>query len=330
MRWIVALLLLSIHSYASTFNSCIEKNRLAFEQNGEFIGIAIDKEQLLVPFGLLYPSDLPKEWRLVRSDPLTGLAVVKANHNKTPVNFRTSSRFFEHSRFVSVLPDTHFESGVKEHQVGLCGAKLEKPIRSSSIICAPCYAVMGVGVMGRFVESDYILHLIRSDDGWGDLGFRLYENSNKIEFVSKTTLPVEIGDEVISIGDLNSTNHIDLMKKILLTTPKTNLKVGFKRGGVVQYADMVVAKREGGGVLADTLLESLGWKFTHDLFVHSVEQNSFISNKNAKVGDKLIEINGKPVRNSHEVKVALRDAIEKISLLIERDEFQFFIVIDKE
>lgn len=330
MRWVALGLIAITLSVGATFDSCISKNRLAFVQKSEFIAIAISNDRLLVPFGLLDLSLLPNDWKVVNRDFLTGLAIVETNHTALPVQFRSSTRFHEHDKYISILPNESFEATIKQHQYSLCGARLDRPIRSSSIICAPCYAVMGVGVLGRFVESDYVLHLIHSKAPfyWGDLGFRFYDKSNKIEFLYRKDLGLNHDDEIISISDLNSTNRSKLEKKILLLQPDTNVTVGFKRDGEIKTVDLIVQKRSGGGLLGDTFLEDLGWQFTQDLFVYSVQEGSYVGSKNIKIGDRLIGINGIKVANSYDVRVVLKNAGKKLKLLIERDEFQFFVVID--
>lgn len=337
MRILVLLFLAlgALFALENRFASCEAKNQLAFVKNGSFVGIAVSTDQLIVPFGMLDRTLLPKEWELVRSDLLTGLALVKASHSATPVDFRTSKRMDEHDRFAVILPDESSSHAVAKRQNGLCALELDKPVISGAVLCAPCYAVMGIGVLGRVVESDFVLHFLHSDQKeffWGDLGFRLFENSNKIEFVdfSHANNQFKPADQVLSINDQNFTNTQELEQAILLLAPESTAKLTLIRDGKKITVETKVARRLGGGILADTFLESLGWRFDTSLYVNSIEKNSFVGSKNVKISDKLIEINGVSVKSSRDIKTELAKPAEKVKLLLERDGFQFFVVIDKD
>lgn len=169
------------------FSSCVEKNRLALTQSGGFSALAVDQKRLLVPVGLLSPAHLPKEWQLLLFDPLTGFAVVSADHALEPAAFRKADRIGEHPLLSIVEPGNDETAALTSREEGLCGARLDKPIVSGAVVCAPCYAVMGVGMLGGFIESDYLRHLIDFEGEifqWGDLGFRFYTGENRVRFVN--------------------------------------------------------------------------------------------------------------------------------------------------
>lgn len=317
------------------FSSCIEKNRLAITQAGSFTALAVDRERLLVSVGLLSPLRLPGEWRLLRFDPLSGFALVAAQHTLEPAVFRKSDRIGEHPKLAVVEAQSADDAVLAQRQEGLRGARLDRPIRSGTVVCAPCYAVMGVGMLGAFMESDYLTHFINAGGEafyWGDLGFRLYEGENRVRYISPFFAgnPFLPEDVIVSIGDVNVTNGREAARAVLLLEPDRPVKVRFLRANVAHETVVAAGKRLGGGLMADTFLEHLGWQLDQDLVVHAIVDQGFAGSRAVRPGDRLIQINGAVVKNSAQAQAVLSGYRGPVKLLMSRENFQFFITLQTE
>ena len=85
-------------------------------------------------------------------------------------------------------------------------------------------------------------------------------------------------------------------------------------------------KRYGGGYVSDTFLEQKGIYFSQNLTILKIA-NEF-EGYGLKVGDRLIQVNGKKVSDTTDIRKHISSFKHFAILLFEREHFQFFIKIN--
>ncbi|MDR2151394.1 MAG: PDZ domain-containing protein [Helicobacteraceae bacterium] len=312
------------------FAPCAEKNRLAYAREGNLVAVAIDKERALVPLGLLSPDKLPKAWRLERYDPLSGMAIVRFAHNLTPIVFRKADRIIEHKTLLLISETEAISIPVSSviRQFGAIPSRIKPRSSSASLLTAPCYAVVGVSTLGAIIESDFIERFIAAKEpfGWGDLGFRLegFNVSAVDTFVPNN--PFKKGDRIKALGGVAYETPEKLARAILFLTPNDETNIAIDRDGAETTLRVKVSARLGGFLIADTFLERFGWVFSHDLVVRAANDNKLP----VRAGDRLIAINGAIVKTPAQARAVLSGYKGAIRLLMQRDDFQFFIAVETE
>ncbi|MDR1451259.1 MAG: PDZ domain-containing protein [Helicobacteraceae bacterium] len=308
------------------FAPCAEKNRLAFAREGAFTGLAIDKKRLLVPLGLLGADKLPKTWSLERYDPMTGMAIVRAKHELVPIVFRKADRVNEHKNLLLmsdaeavIVPVT---SLIRQH--GMKPARVPNRSVSGSPLSAPCYSVVGVSMFGAIIESDFLERFIASGEPFGDLGFRL--EGDKARYINPFIKdnPFQEGDQIKAINGARFEAPRELERAILFLIPADDANVTVRRGGADITIKAKVFPRLGGFLKADTFMEHIGWNLSGDLFVRDIGGSTLP----ILVGDQLVAIGGKAVKTPKEARAALSERKGAVRLLMQRDDFQFFITIE--
>ena len=327
----------------SEFAGCSERNRLSFVQNGSFTALAVSENLLLVPVGLLDISLLPPAWQLVRFDPLSGFALVRTDHRALPLRFRNADRIGEHQTLMLMNPSQQrvitTQSLTRQH--GFFPAHTQTATISSTLVISPCYAVVGVSMLGGIVESEFLLHFIRggssdsddlggrdlnnSDFGWGDLGVRL--NGFEVVHIDPFFVGEQfaVGDKIMSINGEKFNTARELERYILLLAPRSTARVVAARNGEPHEFEKPVSKRLGGFLAADTFLEHYGFRLDKNLFIVSVEESK---KGRLQTGDQLVAINGVLVKTSAEVRAALTGRTGQLKALMQRDSFQFFITME--
>lgn len=116
------------------------------------------------------------------------------------------------------------------------------------------------------------------------------------------------------------------MREILFSPIGKKHKIKVKRDAQVLVLDALSKKRYGGADIGDTFLEPKGLYFGKDLKIKKIsnEYNSY----GLKVGDKLLQVNGKKVGHIDDIRENIDDFKYHASLLFLRDGFQFFVNIN--
>ncbi len=308
---------------------CEEKNRLAVVERAGFSFYAVDENRLLYVGKL--PRGLPDQWRIVRHDPLFGLTLYEVAHGATPLVFRPIDRIDEHpDRLTLVQGGARFSVRFEQHQEGFTPAQLNRPAQEGAILCAPCYAVMGLGYRGGVIESDLLEHFIHFSGpsfAWGDLGFRLAPGSALIMAVNPFVAdnPFLPGDRVVAIDTERVRSAAHAARLLFTRIPGQEAKVRIEREGQEHTYRVPVGERLGGGRYADTFLEHLGWRLDESLTIEVLVHEDVIGRGAMRVGDQLIQINNHVVEDAQSAMALLSGHEGPVKLLLSRDNFHFFI-----
>jgi len=312
-------------------SKCAKKFRESSFKVANTTAFAVTKNR-----ALLY-SDKPIKLKYIKHDPFLGLYLVN-----TPKKMKYTFNIVPHTPIAlrSISNEREVNGRIIKRQIGLNSlAKFSSKGQLSSLITSSCCQLNGIMTSyGRLIERDYIdrfLSINRID--YADVGIRIKQGESRpiVEAADPffPNNPFQEGDEIISMNAKSLNSASELMKKILFSGSLKKHKFEVIRSAKHLTLEVKSQKRKGGGLLNDSFLEPMGVSLDANLNVVRVEKNSTIDKLGIKVGDKLLKIGVNKISSPTKVRSAL--SLEqsmknkKISILFERNSFQFFVQIDK-
>ena len=311
------------------FRQCYTKNKKSFVYFGNTRAVAITKH-----LAVAYLQTKPKV-PFVKFDPFLNLYLFSSKKTLRPVRLK-STKSLKLGEWIAGMDDTSLYAGnfAKSGDVldsfYLQNAKLDE----NSIITCLCCEAYGLGIgAGSFIGSEYIKRFITLKDiYYGDIGVRFKKQATN--FVVKSRDPfyknqlLNVGDKILKINGKKVTSLKQLNQAILFAKPKSIVTIELLRGKHILKRSLVVRSRMGGGYLSDSFLEKKGMFFDKEMKIKSISKKSFAEISGLHVGDKLIQIDHKKIKNQDDIKVYLSNLKEKdAQLLFDRDDFQFFVKI---
>jgi len=285
---------------------------------------------------LLY-SNKPIKSKYIKHDPFLGLYLVT-----TPKEMKYTFNILSHTpkELCSISNDGEIKGKITKRQIGLNSlASFSSIGQRSSLITASCCQLNGVMTnLGRLIERDYIDRFLSMKRVYyADVGIRIKQGASRPIVEASDPFfpnnPFQEGDEIIKMDARSIKSASELMKKILFSASFKKHKFEVIRSGKRLIFDVKSQERKGGGLVNDSFLEPMGISLDKELNVVRVEKNSTIDKLGIKVGDKLIKIGVNEISSPSKVRSALSSEQslknKKISILFERNSFQFFVQIDK-
>jgi hypothetical protein len=305
------------------FILCKQKfNDARVAQDGALV-IPVNDSELLI-----YTPDTP-EIKIERSNPFLGLYIVKA---VKPFSYPFTLNDAKPLKTIAIDGIIALPGKVAEKQHGLNRlGRFEHPLADPAIMTDACCALEGIITQEGIVEKAFIRHFLDSEGNisYGDAGFRLSEEGKRATVESMNPFmpdnPFQEGDQIVAYDGESVISSAWLMQKILLSTPGSPHTITYVRQGKKQTSDIVLQERLGGGLLSDTYLEYAGIFLDREMNVTSLGESGSLLG--LAVGDKLLQVNTDMVAFDDEVRMACAKQEEKISLLFERNGFQFFVHI---
>ena len=313
------------------FRQCYNKNKQSFVYFGETRAVAVSKH-----LAVAYSQTKPKV-AYVKFDPFLNLYLFRSAKALKPVKLK-STHSLKLGEWIAGMDDTSLyagnfaKSGDLLDSFYLQNAKLE----ANSIISCLCCEVYGLGIgAGSFIGSEYIKRFITMSGKspyYGDIGVRFEKKANN--FVVKSIDPfypnqlLQVNDKILKIDGKKVYSLKQLNQKVLFSAPKSTIKIELLRGKKVLKINLKVRSRMGGGYLSDSFLEKKGIFFDKDMKIIKVNKNSFGEKSGLLVGDKLMQIDNKMIKNQNDMKTYLSNLKSKeAQLLFDRKDFQFFVKI---
>ncbi len=288
---------------------------------------------------LMHSKTRPKA-KILKSDPFVGLyliesALPKLSYDLLPLDERT----LQDKNLIAITtknpPKGHITARQSDY---LQYARFSSKLAPNSVIGNICYQIYGIGVGGNgFLEKKYIDRFLQCEAGvYGDIGVRL-DSKRRVSLSDPffANNPFLSGDELVSINGTKLTSLSQAHWIISNLKIGSNVKVSFKRDGVLKNAEVVVDRLRGGMLLRDTFLERFGIELSENLQILSMTNAKKSRLKELKVGDKIVWINKTPATLDN-LKTLLSESLQpqalktyegKIQLLVRRGEFEFFIKI---
>ena len=330
------------------FNACFEKNLPAMVNVTGNGGIAITPNLIAVPKG-----EIPVK-NYVKFDPYLGLYLVASDAKLEPVKMADDNTT-KKSDWVSVTRDLNATVyGHVKAQAQALGELdvLTFDVNGTGAVLSPCCKLRGIAVGGdKFVPSRYLRHFAAYKDVYyGDVGAVFEERDGRLYVKGVDPLgrgaALMAGDEILSVNGEKMQSLRELNERILFAKKGERLKFEIKRGeDVVNFSVAVsdeVKKEQKTAPKTDENITKIapksqpapntdassvrklyGLTFDEKLRVKSVDGESDAARFGLRVGDKLIQVGAKVVKNRKEA-LALIAKNRGQRLLFRRDGFDFF------
>lgn len=316
-------LLLNLFACKGGYDSCKLKITHSQAIKNNSIQIPVLKNKKLV-----YSKYLPNA-KVIKHDPFLSLYLIE-DRKKFKYPFKINNHLS--LGVASVDKNRAIEGRIKKRQIGLNSfATFSEKVYTPSLLLNSCCALEGIVTPQGIIEKDYIERFLKSKRStYGDIGIRVIDK-NKAVVIHRVNPFIEdnpflIGDVIVSIDGKKVYNSADLMKKILFSSIGTKHSVKLKRKSKYLNFKVKTKKRYGGGYISDTFLEQKGVYFSPNLSILKIA-NEF-EGYGLIVGDRLMQVNGKKVKNIADIREHISDFKYFASLLFERDNFQFFVNIE--
>ena len=330
------------------FNACFEKNLPAMVNVAGNGGIAITPNLIAVPKG-----EIPVK-NYVKFDPYLGLYLVASDAKLEPVkmaedNATKKSDWVSVTRELNATVYGHVKS--QAQALGELDA-LTFDVNGTGAVLSPCCKLRGIAVGGdKFVPSRYLRHFAAYKDVYyGDVGAVFEERDGKLYVKGVDPLgrgaALMAGDEILSVNGEKMQSLRELNERILFAKKGERLNFEIKRGeDVVKFSVAVsdeVKKEQKTAPKTDENITKVapkpqpapntdassvqklyGLTFDEKLRVKSVDGESDAARFGLRVGDKLIQVGAKIVKNRKEA-LALIAKNRGQRLLFRREGFDFF------
>ncbi|WP_456450891.1 PDZ domain-containing protein [Hydrogenimonas sp.] len=185
---------------------------------------------------------------------------------------------------------------------------------------------------GGWFDTKAIRRLMRGDTYHGDVGLRFAAREGKTVVTAVDPFArsgLRLGDEVVSVAG-RKTSLRTLLEAVDRCKEGGTLTLGFLRAGEKRARHLACFERFGGGAVSDTFLERFGLRFDAKLRVVRLEKGSDAWKRGLRVGDRLLQMDGRKVVGWRDVREILTKAAETGRLpetvLWERAGFQFFLL----
>ncbi len=323
LRLLVSFLLLFINLYACKggYSSCVAKVKDSHTIQKQILYIPITPTKRLC-YGVKKPHG-----KIIKYDKFLSLYFLKSDDY---FSYPFESNLRVQLGTALVTNKNAKEGKFLSSQVGLNKLARYTSTDYPALITSSCCSLEGIVTPRGVIQKEYINHFLNTKDlRYGDIGVRLEEKDHKVfinevdPFVQKN--PFKKGDVVIAFDTKKVYSAAKMMQYILFSKITSKHKITILRGSVYKHFNVYISQRYGGGEVSDTFLESKGLYFNSHLQIIIIAKKAekYLLHK----GDKLLQIDGKRVANEAEVRAAMNVNKKGISLLFERNGFQFFVYL---
>ena len=326
LRVIVALSLffLSLQACEGGFNSCIAKVKDSNSIQDKVISLPITKNTRLV-----FSTTRPKG-KILKHDPFLALYIVKGTKG-FEYPFKINMR--EPSGIAAVDKHSAMEGIISKRQIGLNQfASFRYKIKAPAILTNSCCSLEGIVTPRGIIEKVYINRFIsKKDIRYSDIGIRVQDTKNGVQVKSYDPFmknnPFKKGDYILAMDGQKVKYSSTLMRRILFAKVGSTHNVKIKRDGKILTIKVRSQERLSGGYKVETYLEKYGITFDKNLYIIKIDKSK--KDYGLKLGDQLLQVNAKPVKNQKDVMENVSDFKFHATLLFERNgNFQFFVNMD--
>lgn len=325
LRLFVALNLLFLNLYACKggYDSCKNKINDSNTISNKTVKIPIKNNQRII-FSKVTPSE-----KILKYDPFLSLYLVE-DKKAFKYPFTINNRLILGTAVVNKKESV--EGKILHHQVGLNSfAIFSECIEVPSLLLTSCCSLEGIATPQGIIEKEYIERFIKIKKvSYSTIGIRVVDEKKLVIIHTINPFmkdnPFKVDDRVLEFDSKKIKDASTLMRKILFSKIGSTHKVKVKRDGKVLILSMKSQKRYGGGYLTDIFLKFLGISFDKTLTIVNIEEKA--KKYNLKLGDTLLKMNHKNITTEAEIIETISKSKESTNLLLQRDNFQFFVKIN--
>lgn len=317
------ILLISLYACKGGYKTCSKKVRDSHAIYKQSLQIPISKTQKLI-----YSTKIPNA-KVIKHDPFLNLYLVEIRHGfKFPFRMNYKLSLGQ----AAVNSKMAIEGRIKRPQIGLNKlASFTEVVYAPSLLLNSCCSLEGLITPRGIIQKKYIDFFLKSKKvEYGDIGIRVSDKKREVVIDRVNpfddSIKLKKGDIVLYMDSKRIRNSAELMRKILFSKVGKKHRLKVKRGSKLISIDCVTKKRFGGGAISDTFLEEKGFYFSENLTI--VKISDTYRKYGLKVGDILLQVNGKKVNTIDDVRNNIDDFKYHASLLFTRENFQFFVNIN--
>jgi len=319
LRLCCFLLLVVTSALASkgSYELCIEKiqeNQIVYNNS---IVIPVDAKRELI-----YTKTLPKR-KILKADPFLSLYLVQKQEDLQypftldgTLGLETVCKTDKQAQTLQIM----------QEQIGLNQfAKLNKKLKTPALYLNSCCLLEGIVTPEGLIQKEYLQHFLKnSSKTYSDIGVRLGDEL-LVEAVDPflKNNPFRRGDRITHLDGKKLTSSAEFMRKILFSKQDKRYKIAALRDTKSYEFEVQTYKRMGGAYLVDTFLEQKGIYTDKSLTIRKLSLKA--QNYNLKLGDQILQVNGKKVSTHKELRENLYGKDAHVILLLQREQFQFFI-----
>ena len=323
------------------FSQCYEKNKQSVVYFGKTRAIAISEKQAIayskekptVPFAKydyysnLYLFDSPKPLIPVKLKPTSEMKL-----GEWLVSMTDNSLVAVNASKIGKSANEFFEFG----GVG----------EVNTLVGGLCCEMYGLGIGDKFfIGSESLQRFIDGKSAsFQELGVRVVDGNESVivDFVDSTfkDAKLKVGDKITLLNGKKVSNVTEFGDALKTFKDLTKVSAQIQRDNAwieenILAPKPVVKKVEPKKVplpesKKESYLQTKGFKFDNDLRLKEIARGSFAEQSGLKAGDRLIQIDQVPVERVSEADSYLAKARNReVSLLFDRDDFQFFVTLKR-
>ncbi len=314
--------LVTIYACQAGYASCIAKIKDSHTIQENSLFIPIRNNELLV-YSLFRPNA-----KILKYDPFLSLYLIK-DRKKFAYPFALNMRLQLGTALVNAKRAK--EGKIVKNQIGLntLGVYSAK-LRTPALITSSCCSLEGIVTPKGLIQKEYLKRFLSSAPAsYGDIGIRV-KNKKGFVVVSASNPyvkdnPFKKGDCIVTFDGVKIHAASLFMRRVLFSKIGSKHRIKIKRGSKFLNFHIRTTKRYGGGAMSDTFLEQKGIYF--DKTLHIVRLPKSLKSYGLMLGDQLVQVNGKIVKNQEELQQYIENFKVFSQLLFERKNFQFFVKI---
>ena len=338
MLKIVFCFLLSITGiFAYDFKVCQKQASSSMEKVGSNYGVALRNNNGEVVLFYYSPKITPRGYNILKHDPFVGMYLLRPKKKLKPLDIREINGDILEQEIASITPTQSVSGKISTlQQSPVDFASLNVPTFNNSILSTICDHVYGIGIgKNYFLEKKYIDRFLNNPVYYGDIGIRVFDNNKDLVEVNVVDPffkdnPFTYGDIIMSINGEEISDSASFYRIVFDLPLGSKVPVKINRNNNIMDTFVVVDKRIGGMLLPENFLARIGINITDNFIISSVKSTAKNGFEKLKIGDKIIQINGKktPTGYNNIIRMLGETPDKEQKWLVSRDDFQFFIEVN--
>ena len=314
--------LLSLLACNGAFSPCVNKLNDSHSLNAHYINVAVSKN-----YRIFYAKTQPNA-AVVKYDPFLNLYLTQEKH-PFMYPFIFDNKVHNSSAIITL---TDAKTGkFEKKQVGLNHFATYLPsTKKLALVVNRCCMLEGISTPDGIIQQEYLQHFLNTKTvAYSDIGIRLRDLKGSVVVEHADPFfqnnPFQRGDIITAFDGKKVVDAANLMQTILFSKRGSFHKVAIKREGKMITYKVKSQYRYGGGYVSDTFLERKGFYFDETL--HIVRHTKQLKKYGLKVGDRVLKIDNIAVNNQEKLRLYLERNKAFSSMLIQRNNFDFFVKI---
>ncbi|NCD11955.1 MAG: signal protein PDZ [Epsilonproteobacteria bacterium] len=324
------------------FSQCYEKNKGSIVYFGNTRAIALSEK-----YAVAYSKEKPSV-AYAKYDYLSHLYLFESPKPLMPMKLKTTAELklgewlgsMTDKSIIAVNASKIGKSANEFFEFGGVG-------EVNAIVGGLCCEMYGLGVGDKFFIGSEALEqfMLGKSASFSELGVRIVDGNESVivDFVDPTFKEARLkaGDKITLLNGKKVSNVSEFSEALKIFKDLSKVSAQIQRDNAWIEENILAPKVEAKKVEApkvkktpppkkESYLQTKGFKFDNDLKIIGIERGSFAEKSGLKIGDRLMQIDRVPMERVSEADAYLaKNRNRDMSLLFERDDFQFFVTLKR-